>query len=78
LEAVSRELREALASRVGVLAIDLAAVTAIDPMGLQLLLAARAGERAEGRSLAFVAASQAVCELCEAVGLPLAHWVKVG
>jgi anti-anti-sigma regulatory factor len=69
VEATRRELRDALAAVEQPVAIDLSAVTTIDVMSLQLLLSARASARAEGCVLAFVAASPAVLELCDAVGL---------
>jgi anti-anti-sigma regulatory factor len=68
-EATLRALRAALAVLDQPVAIELSAVTTIDVMSLQLLLSARAS--AHGCSLAFVAASPAVLELCAAVGLAL-------
>ena len=64
---VARELREALGDFEHV-CFDLSGVESIDVMGLQLLLAARATQRSKGRTLSYSSASEAVRELCAALG----------
>ncbi len=52
---------------------DLSEIEAIDPMGIQLLLAARATLRARGGSLTLESAPEPVRELCIALGLDLGN-----